>query len=576
MNFKNITFLQNKIVEWSLGCGKAYPWRLAKDPYKIIITEILLQQTNAIKVHSIYNCFFSRYKTINSLNKASYEELKEHLLPFGFHYRLNKIKALSKVIVEEYKGRIPKTKNELLKLPGVGQYIASAVMCFAYGKRYPLIAADISKIYTRFFNLPVQSSKSSHTKQLKAIAQSTLPEKKWIEFNHGIIDFGAIICRRELKKCDCCFLKGKCKSYVKKYYNTKKCIDLFSGAGGLSLGVRSAGFDVAYAFESDIKAASTYEYNFPFASVMKSKLTSDNVLEICSKLHLEKGNIDLIVAGPPCQGYSMANMRTRNDKNPNNKLWRVVTEFARYLEPKTVVIENVTGIKNYKNGFIIKDVLHSFKKLKYKVKMFELNAVNFGVPQRRRRIFIVASLNSNLPEKIEGSVQDIISVGMALSDLPVVGNGNKIDELDYKSLKIKNSYQKKMRKNTKNHSVKNCLTSKNTEKIINRFQFVPEGENWQSIPKCHFDTYSNTDNCHRWLYKRLESDKPSVTISNFRKNMLIHPWEDRTLSVREAARLQGFPDEFVFMGNLRSQQQQVANAVPPQLAEAVIKALKIK
>ncbi|MBA7538682.1 hypothetical protein ES705_30959 [subsurface metagenome] len=162
---------------------------------------------------------------------------------------------------------------------------------------------------------------------------------------------------------------------------------------------------------------------------------------------------------------------------------------------------------------------------------------------------------------------------MAISDLPFVPNGNKVDSYSYRIFgSALNKYQKKMRKDNMKF-IRNCLTSLNTDLIVRRFSTVPQGGNWEDIPKELFTTYSKPQNCHRWLYKRLPENQPSVTISNFRKNMLIHPWLDRTLSVREAARLQGFPDSFIFQGNLRSQQQQVANAVPPQMAQAVIKAL---
>ena len=133
-------------------------------------------------------------------------------------------------------------------------------------------------------------------------------------------------------------------------------------------------------------------------------------------------------------------------------------------------------------------------------------------------------------------------------------------------------YQRTAR-DRKRRKVRNCRCSKSTPLVLERFAHVPPGGNWQNVPESLFAGYAHLHNCHRWLYRRLAEDVPSVTISNFRKNMLIHPWQDRTLTVREAARLQGLPDSFVFIGNLQAQQQQVANAVPPAMAEAVTSAV---
>ena len=162
---------------------------------------------------------------------------------------------------------------------------------------------------------------------------------------------------------------------------------------------------------------------------------------------------------------------------------------------------------------------------------------------------------------------------MAIGDLPMVLNGNRQDELPYKLNGAKLTRYQKNKKPKNCKIVKNCMATKHTGLIVRRFAAVPKGGNWQDLPKKLFNTYAKPENCHRWLYRRLSEDHPSVTISNFRKNMLIHPWQNRTLTVREAARLQGFNDRFIFHGNLRSQQQQVANAVPPQMAAAVIRTI---
>jgi len=168
-----------------------------------------------------------------------------------------------------------------------------------------------------------------------------------------------------------------------------------------------------------------------------------------------------------------------------------------------------------------------------------------------------------------------LSVDDAISDLPELSNGNLVDIHKYKSA-AKNEFQSMMRKNT-NDNVPNNLTTKHSELSIMRFMNIRQGENLIALHKRRPDlvaNYKNMDNCHNWIYLRLHSQRPSVVLNNFRKNMLIHPHESRGLSVREAARFQSFPDCYVFQGPLGFQQQQVANAVPPLLANAI--AIKIR
>jgi len=264
-------------------------------------------------------------------------------------------------------------------------------------------------------------------------------------------------------------------------------------------------------------------------------------------------------------------MRTRNDDNRDNHAWRAVVWFAKYLGPTLVLIENVGGLKTYRSGAVCMALERAFRAQGYKVRLYDLDAADFGVPQRRKRIFLLASRGA-CPESIPVADSRRVSVAEALRDLPVVGNGNEADELPYRLHgRSLNRYQRAMREGT-DGTVANCRCSRSTDPIIERFRCIPPGGNWQDIPAGMFRTYSKPENCHRWLYRRLAADEPSVTISNFRKNMLIHPWEDRTLTVREAARLQGITDRFVFLGNLQAQQQQVANAVPPNMAEAIIRA----
>jgi len=358
-----------------------------------------------------------------------------------------------------------------------------------------------------------------------------------------------------------------------KRKNKLSAIDLFCGAGGFSVGAKKAGLKMRCAFDSDEKALGTYHLNFSEAATELTDLITQKAADVCERNDLKPGDVDVVLAGPPCRGFSISNLRTRNEENPLNHAWRSVVAYARYLRPQSVIIENVAGIETYNQGATVKQIHRSFARIGYRTKRYLLDAADFGVPQRRKRVFFVATADGGLPESILPRRQDTTTVGMALSDLPSLVNGNTVDALPYRLHGAALCrYQKSMRAG-KSRRVKNCLSSSSTPLIQRRFASVPQGGNWSDIPRALFNTYRRPENCHRWLYRRLADDIPSVTISNFRKNMLIHPWENRTLSVREAARLQGIRDNFLFTGNLQSQQQQVANAVPPALAEAVCRAV---
>jgi DNA (cytosine-5)-methyltransferase 1 len=197
------------------------------------------------------------------------------------------------------------------------------------------------------------------------------------------------------------------------------------------------------------------------------------------------------------------------------------------------------------------------------------------VPQRRNRICFLGNRTGDPVEsikKLEHEKMDKpVAVHEAISDLPPLANGNTVDVLPYRVEKTLSGYQIKMR-NGSSGEVSNNLVSRNTRLIIDRFKHIRQGENLITLAKKapHLVTnYKNIKNCHNWIYLRLPWNSPSVTLNNYRKNMLVHPTQNRGLSVREAARLQSFPDQYIFYGPLSSQQQQVANAVPPLLSQKI-------
>jgi DNA (cytosine-5)-methyltransferase 1 len=342
-------------------------------------------------------------------------------------------------------------------------------------------------------------------------------------------------------------------------------IDLFAGAGGLSLGAKLAGIDVRFAFEKDAAACATYRKNHT-----NTECISYDLSKRLPNLPQMAGRKLILFGGPPCQGFSTSNQKTRNSKNENNWLFKKFFRFVHSLSPRYFVLENVGGILQTEGGLFVTQIKKIADQLGYQTTILDLDAQHFGIPQRRRRVFIIGH-KSNLRFDLKPfeSIR-VVTVRQAISDLPHLKVGSMDASLGYRG-KSPSLYATSLRRN-----LTECdghVVSQNASHVVERYKHVPEGGNWESIPKHMMTSYADASRCHTGIYRRLEWDKPSIVIGNFRKNMLIHPSENRGLSVREAARLQSFPDSYCFQGSIGKQQQQVGNAVPPLLAYAVFKSL---
>lgn len=340
-------------------------------------------------------------------------------------------------------------------------------------------------------------------------------------------------------------------------------IDIFSGAGGLSLGAEMAGFQVRFAVEKDKSAAETYRYNHPDTLVLEDDIHNINPIEYLQP----NEHVSIVFGGPPCQGFSLSNTMTRNMKNPNNSLFEEFLRFVNEIQPDWFLFENVEGFAHFEEGKIQHLVEQRFRNMGYSVFSKVLWASDYGVPQHRNRFFMVGNrlgIKFEYPEPFGIK----ITVNDAIGDLPDLMNGQQVDTLSYKLPANKASkYARMMRKGSK-RSRQNYV-SRNADYVVERYTHIKQGENWEAIPDELMQNYANKSNCHSGIYRRLRANEPSVVISNYRKNMLIHPFQNRGLSVREAARLQSFPDKFFFKGSLMHIQQQIGNAVPPLLAKAV-------
>lgn len=339
-------------------------------------------------------------------------------------------------------------------------------------------------------------------------------------------------------------------------------IDVFSGPGGMSLGASMAGINVRLAVEKDPYAAETYLKNHKSTTVIVDDIKNIN------DFRFNKGHEQIILfGGPPCQGYSNSNQKTRSKENPKNWLFKEFIRCAKLIKPDWIVMENVKGLANFDKGFFLDSICKDLNSIGYTVNVKILNAANFGVPQKRERLFIIGSLHGVACDFPHPICDKYVTIADAIFDLPSLLNGDMQDVLDYKP--TTSPYAKLMRGKNK-RAFQNFVT-KNSALIIERYKHIPQGGNWKNIPAELMSNYTDCSRCHHGIYRRLKEDEPSTIIGNFRKNMLIHPKEDRGLSIREAARLQSFPDDYMFLGPLISQQQQVGDAVPPLLAKAIFK-----
>lgn len=340
-----------------------------------------------------------------------------------------------------------------------------------------------------------------------------------------------------------------------KEISTKKysVIDLFCGVGGFSYGFEmNNNFDVVLGADIWDVALKTFSINHHATTLIK-----DDIRDIDIGFRENLANkIDIIIAGPPCQGFSMAGKRDINDKR--NTLFEEVVKIANVLQPKFVILENVVGLLSMTNtkGELIKDIIvQEFKKIGYKIDYKILNAADYGVPQVRKRVIFIATKNYDIKfPKPFLRHDNYVTVGDALGNIDPNG--------DYYFKPI-TEFQKLM--SGKSLYIENHSRRNSNELVTKRMSFIPQGGNWKDIPS----ELGTGGGVHSNAYKRLDPSKPSITIKHAAKAMIIHPTENRILTVRECARLQSFPDNFVFLGNNSDQHQQLANAVPPLLGKAI-------
>ena len=336
-------------------------------------------------------------------------------------------------------------------------------------------------------------------------------------------------------------------------------IDLFCGCGGLSYGFECAGVNILLGIDNDATALKAFENNHKNAKTICGDITTTTLSDIKERIGDKK--IDLIIGGPPCQGMSLSGPRKFDD--PRNKLYLSYIRLVEEIKPEAFVIENVPGLVGLFKGQIKDSIIERLTALGYDVQYKILCSADYGVPQSRRRVVFVGLKDKSFDfDNIKS--KETVTCEMALSDLPPLVETLGEDPAEYET-KPKNSYQKLMRSNSK--KVRNHIAASHSDKVKHIISLVPDGGNYKDLP----NEYKNSRNFHV-AWTRFRSDKPAPTIDTGHRHHFHYKY-NRVPTVRECARLQSFPDDFIFEGNKTQQFRQVGNAVPPLMAQAIAEAL---
>lgn len=344
-------------------------------------------------------------------------------------------------------------------------------------------------------------------------------------------------------------------------------IDLFAGCGGLSKGFMDAGFDIIVGVDNDKAALETFKLNHNGAEALNADLSQQETFDEIIKIAKDKNKaIDVIIAGPPCQGFSLSGPRNFDDER--NKLYLAVIEMVKQFNPKGFIIENVPGMATLYNGEIKDEILRRFKDMGYNIECKILCAADYGVPQMRRRLIFMGVRKDigevKFPEPIF-TPENYRTCRDAISDLPSreFELGEDTDEY---TCAPQSEYQKLMRKNC--NILHNHVATRHTQMVKDTIALVPEGGNYKDLPPGWGESRKFNE-----AWTRYHGDKPSKTIDTGHRNHFHYKY-NRVPTIRENARLQSFPDDFVFLGTKTQQNRQVGNAVPPLLGYYLGKQLK--
>lgn len=359
-----------------------------------------------------------------------------------------------------------------------------------------------------------------------------------------------------------------------------KVVDLFAGVGGLSYGfAHDKDFLIVAANEILEPMARAYSANHPSVKMYNKDIKDFSISDLTTDLGLKEGDIDIVVGGPPCQAYSTVGKRLIDD--PRGKLFQDYFRILQELRPRLFVFENVKGLLSIQGGNLIRQIRELFESIGYSVQLKLLNAADYGAPQIRERVILIGTLDSRpfdypKPTHYDPSttvnnkgLKPYVTIGEALGDLPSIRSGECGEEY---ATEPQNDYQRLMREGAP-EKIAEHECSKNNPRMVALMEALPDGGSPKDIPEELRPTsgFANT-------YCRLWWDKPSTTITRNlgcpSSSRCIHPRDPRPLTTREGARLQGFPDSYIFAGSRGDKHLQIGNAVPTFLSVAIKDAVK--
>lgn len=319
-------------------------------------------------------------------------------------------------------------------------------------------------------------------------------------------------------------------------------IDLFSGAGGFSLGFKSKGFRNIFSIDIDPSSCETYRFNFPENNLIEKDIGNLSNTEIIDLIQCT--DIDVVIGGPPCQGFSIAgNIGRKFINDPRNRLFKEFVRIVEVVKPKYFVMENVARLYTHNKENTKKEIISDFKKIGYNVECQVLNSADFGVPQIRKRIiFIGTKYKKHNIEFPKPTIDKYTTVKEAIGKYPELHSGQT-------------------------SIIPNHIAMSHSYQMLEKMSYISDGGDRNEIP---INLRPKSGDSRKYI--RHKSDKPSVCITGDMRKVF-HYEQNRALTVRELAKLQSFPDNFIFKGNKISQQQQVGNSVPPKMAEAIAKTI---
>lgn len=361
-----------------------------------------------------------------------------------------------------------------------------------------------------------------------------------------------------------------------QHSGTRTAVDLFCGCGGISCGLGMAGFKVLAGVDVEPKYMATFSHNFPSAKSLGMDLSATSPQAFMDCVGIEPGSLDMLAGGPPCQGFSKnVPRKLRCIDSPNNVLIKTFLDYCEALQPAMVLMENVAEMKNGFQQAYSAEVERRLQDAGYAVSHGVLNAADYGVPQRRRRAFFLANrlgaefqlpaATHALPKKLPSlfALPAHVTVWEAIGDLPALGNGEGEEYTEYGSHPF-SGYQQAMRGGLR--AVRNHVARPLRAKQHARLASIKPGQGVKDLPE-HLQVKAG----YSGAYGRLTKDMVAPTITRWvfhpGSGRWGHPVDIRVLTIREAARIQGFPDSFEFEGSYTQQAGQLGNAAPPLLIQ---------